>query len=434
MDPVKLATAEAAAAEWEAHFLAAAAGADERKPVLDFKRFPVKNLSAAVSPDCSFRLLRDVLNTVEVNGEILLYIYNLTADHLVEILATHARNGVKMRIMYDAIDTNGGELDKVQALRQAGASVKVAPSTGARRVFAHCHQKFVVVDRRVVALGSANWAGTAIPNVVVKGTFKKGNREWLVRIDDGDVAQWFATLFDADWDIPALPGGQGLVDLPPDLLAPVAVPAMLVAAPGMVYDIEPFTLADAVEVVPVVSPDNYYAEVKDMIDSATKSIYIQQQYILAGGRVNDLLSAVEKRRQEGVDVRVIVSPAFRKIGEKDNWEISRDTLDAFGLKDRLRALNLEYFTHCHNKGVIVDREKVVVSSTNWSSSSIQKAREAGVLIVSGEVAGYYARVFETDWDELSWDEADVPDNLAKVAVESMFQPGGFLAVEPGELL
>jgi phosphatidylserine/phosphatidylglycerophosphate/cardiolipin synthase-like enzyme len=434
MDAAKVALAQAQAEEWQANFAVAAAADDERRPQLNFETFDVRSVRAAVSPDCSFRLLRDVLNAVEPHGEILVYIYNITADHIVDILLEHLNAGVKVRLMFDRIDTQGGELDKVQALQDAGAEVKIAPSTGARRVFTVCHQKFVVIDRKIVALGSANWAGSSIPNVAVPGKFKKGNREWLVRIDDANVARWFADLFQADWDIPELEGGPTAVATPAELLEPVPVPAMLVKAPDTVFDIDQFDLQPAVAITPVISPDNYYDEVKKLIESAQSSIYIQQQYILAGDGVNDLLEVVEKRRAAGVEVRIIVSPAFRKVGKKDNWEISRDTLDGFGLKNCLRALNLEYFTHCHNKGVIVDRKKVVVSSTNWSSNSIQRGREAGVLIDSGEIAEYYAKVFDLDWTELSWDEADVPDNLMQVAANSMFQPGGFIEVEPGEFI
>ena len=68
---------------------------------------------------------------------------------------------------------------------------------------------------------------------------------------------------------------------------------------------------------------------------------------------------------------MIVSPAFRKMGAKDNWELSADSLDAYNLKDCLRAMNLKYFTHLHNKGVLIDRRIAVVSSTNWSENSIR---------------------------------------------------------------
>jgi phosphatidylserine/phosphatidylglycerophosphate/cardiolipin synthase-like enzyme len=65
----------------------------------------------------------------------------------------------------------------------------------------------------------------------------------------------------------------------------------------------------------------------------------------------------------------------------------------------LRTLNIKTFTHCHNKGVIVDDEVVVVSSTNWSENSVLRAREAGVLVRSKAIAAYYRDVFDLDWKE-----------------------------------
>jgi phosphatidylserine/phosphatidylglycerophosphate/cardiolipin synthase-like enzyme len=250
-----------------------------------------------------------------------------------------------------------------------------------------------------------------------------------VRVDDAPLAKWFRDLFEADWDIPAMPGPGQAVVIPPELLEPILIPSAVVKAPSDVFDLKKFQQAT---VTPVVSPDNYYDRVKTALTSATQSIYVEQQYILAGGRVSDLLKIVEQRRAAGVDVRVIVSPAFRKTNARDNWEISRETLDAFGLVDCLRALSLEYFTHCHNKGVIIDRKIAVVSSTNWSKNSIQAARETGLLIESSAVAEYYARVFDLDWDELSWDQADVPDNLMRLAADALFAPGGFEPVSSAD--
>jgi len=93
-------------------------------------------------------------------------------------------------------------------------------------------------------------------------------------------------------------------------------------------------------------------------------------------------------------VRIIGTTKFPEA-----WQDTIDTVSAAGLLDRLRALNLAYFVHCHNKGIVVDRKHVVVCSTNWSSDSIHRAREAGVIVESTEIAGYYADVFEFDWDE-----------------------------------
>ena len=131
-------------------------------------------------------------------------------------------------------------------------------------------------------------------------------------------------------------------------------------------------------------------------------------------------------------IRVIVSPAFRKVGAIDKWEECVESLDAFGLKDHLRAMNLTCYTHLHNKGLIVDRNKVVVSSTNWSENSLARAREAGVLIASPVVASYFADVFDFDWS-IAWDADDVPANLARLFMDAMFVPGGFEEIHPADL-
>jgi phosphatidylserine/phosphatidylglycerophosphate/cardiolipin synthase-like enzyme len=93
-----------------------------------------------------------------------------------------------------------------------------------------------------------------------------------------------------------------------------------------------------------------------------------------------------------VDVRIIISSRFPAA-----WQQSKNTIKDAGLLADLRAINLDFFTHCHNKGVIVD-DSVVVSSTNWSENSLRRAREAGILIHSDAVTGFFSNVFEDDWN------------------------------------
>jgi phosphatidylserine/phosphatidylglycerophosphate/cardiolipin synthase-like enzyme len=172
-----------------------------------------------------------------------------------------------------------------------------------------------------------------------------------------------------------------------------------------------------------------------LIQGAQKTVYVQQQYILAGGpKTEGLLAALEKRKSELEEIRIIVSPAFRKVGAKDNWELSRDSLDAFGLRDSLKALNLSYFTHCHNKGVLVDRSTAVVSSTNWSENSITRAREAGLVIESKAAAEYFASVFDWDWDS-AVDESDLPDNFMLLPDQPAGAPeGATMEIHPADLV
>jgi cardiolipin synthase len=357
-----------------------------RQPVIALKTFTgTHDVRAAVSPDCSFELLKAALD--EATSELLVYIYNVSAPHIIERIAAARDRGATVQIMYDALDTSGDEVNRLKAL---GVTLKVAPSRDPRRVFDVCHQKFAVVDKKLVILGSANWATSSIPNRLPGQKRRAGNREWLVRIDHKGVAGWFRTLFEADFAIEDIPSFA--IDVEAEARQEtVAMPSF---APLLDTALQRFPKLVG-PVTPIISPDNYFAHVKKLIDGATKRLYLQQQYVIGGSAapsVETLLAAVKARQDAGVDVRIIVSSRFA-----ENWASTKATLDAHHLTSRLKAINLKNFIHCHNKGVIAD-DHVVVSSTNWSENSIRRAREAGVEVHSKDLAQYFAAVFEDDWD------------------------------------
>ncbi|HEX3001298.1 MAG TPA: phospholipase D-like domain-containing protein [Methanoregula sp.] len=68
------------------------------------------------------------------------------------------------------------------------------------------------------------------------------------------------------------------------------------------------------------------------------------------------------------------------------------------LEARLADLETSRLEKIHNKGVIVDNRKVLVSSINWNSNSPNFNREAGVIIDHPGVAEYFTSVFEDDWN------------------------------------
>jgi phosphatidylserine/phosphatidylglycerophosphate/cardiolipin synthase-like enzyme len=67
------------------------------------------------------------------------------------------------------------------------------------------------------------------------------------------------------------------------------------------------------------------------------------------------------------------------------------------LEARWADLKASGIEKIHNKGVIVDDERVLVSSINWNSNSPNFNREAGVIIDHPGVARYFHAVFLDDW-------------------------------------
>src|SRR5262249_32635924 len=151
------------------------------------------------------------------------------------------------------------------------------------------------------------WAQSSIPLRPAGAARKKGNREWLVRIDDEKIASWYSDLFQADFEIPALPPS---FEIPAPLL--IEAPSFRAPRADAPRDFPVMTFSGQhMSVTPLTSPDNYFDQILPLIRSAQSRIWIQQQYILANGgtAVPRLLEAI-KQRASKVDVRLIVSSKF----------------------------------------------------------------------------------------------------------------------------
>jgi phosphatidylserine/phosphatidylglycerophosphate/cardiolipin synthase-like enzyme len=403
-------------------------------PRLDHPTFQVNGAwEAGPAPDCSYGVLSAILAGAARTLDI--YIYNLTGKAIADLIIDRLDAGVAVRILYDPTDPNDGRTEAKTLARLAakGAQLLAAPSRGPNSVFTVCHQKLVIADGVRFCLGSANWGETGFPNPP-PARYTDSNREWVISVEDRALSQWWLALFQADWDLAARPVAQDALNLmeAPTALGLVVRPGARDAPPG---PFRAFRKADATPtpMTPVTSPDSYAAAIGDLIDQATSRIYIQQQYILLSGpSVRDLLARLRARAEAGVDVKLITSPTFRKVGKLDNWELSVNALAEYGMADRLRAMNIKVFGHLHNKGLVVD-DKVVITSTNWSDNSISRGREAGLIVEHADLADYFAEIFLADYD-LAWPSADVAPNVAAFVLEAAFQPDGFVLTDPADLI
>lgn len=141
-------------------------------------------------------------------------------------------------------------------------------------------------------------------------------------------------------------------------------------------------------------PDNYGKAILDLIGGAKSSLFMQYSYI-RGPKNNDLyrdlLKAVANRMRHGVDVRVIVDGRNEADQDVDlvlalGWDSSR-------WRRQVSAV--------HNKGIIVDGRKTVVGSQNWSSDGTQLNRDASLIFDDAEIAAYFNKVFQFDWNNLT---------------------------------
>ena len=158
-------------------------------------------------------------------------------------------------------------------------------------------------------------------------------------------------------------------------------------------------------VIPVLAPDTS-SQIADLINSAGESIEIEEAYITneTPFTLNPYLSAAINASRRGVRVRVLLDSYWYNIdGLNDNDEMVAlinhiGVTEHIPLEARCADLDTNRIEQIHNKGVIVDGRKVLVSSINWNSNSPSFNREAGVIIDHPGVAQYFLGVFEDDWN------------------------------------
>lgn len=347
-------------------------------------------VTAFVSPDCSDDVFAAVIGNA--SQEILLNVYEFSSPSMADALARAKARGVGVLVLIEGGPVGGIGEDEKAALWQVNRSgipvYAMISSESAHAPYRYDHAKYVVVDRRAVLVVSENFKYSGF---VPEGM--TGNRGWGVVLSDPATASYFATVFTTDIQSPSVVpyyGGPGGNETLP--------------AERHATEFSPQTFEGAV-VRPVLAPDTSTG-ISDLIRSATTSIDIEEAYITNETRLtlNPYLSEAINASRHGVRVRVLLDSYWYNVeGKNDNDEMVAliNTIAAtehLPLEARCADLRTNQIEKIHNKGVIVDGKRVLVSSINWNSNSPHFNREAGVIIDHPGVAGYFLAVFEDDWD------------------------------------
>jgi len=343
-----------------------------------------------VSPDSSDEVFLSVIGNA--SREILLNVYEFSSPAMADALARARARGVMVTVLVEGGPVGGIAEEEKAALwdlNQSGIPVYALVSTGnAHAPYRYDHAKYVVIDRTTVLVVSENFKYNGFAPEGISG-----NRGWGVVLYDPATAAYFTTVFQEDLRSPSVvpySGGPGRREvISTETHTPVFHPQTFTGA----------------TVRPVLAPDTS-SQVTALIASAEKSIEIEEAYITNETRLtlNPYLAAAIDAARRGVRVRVLLdSYWYNTEGNNDNDEmvaiINRiAAAEDLPLEGRLADLETSRLAKIHNKGVIVDGRKVLVSSINWNSNSPNFNREAGVIIDHPGVAGYFMSVFEDDWN------------------------------------
>lgn len=322
------------------------------------------------------------LETIQnANDRILLGGYTFATPRIADALLAAEKRGVDVRLLLEGGPVGGiprREANLLDRLTKAGVEVRMVGGPLAR--YSYHHPKYAVADDRALVM-TENWKPA--------GTGGHGSRGWGVVVEDGQMADRLATVFEDDAEqrnTVAWPEFRKQRSFEPASPANASFPKTFDAKSATVES------ADL-----LLAPDNAETGVVSLIDSADESVRIQQAGI--GNVRQPFLRAAVSAARRGVDVKILLSSAW--YSEKDNrriveWVNQRAEKKDLPLEARLSNPKGRY-EKIHAKGVVVDNESAVVGSLNWNNHSARENREVVVVLHGEQATGFYANSFDSDW-------------------------------------
>lgn len=295
-----------------------------------------------------------------------------TGSELVQLLMDKAREGVKVRLLYDYVGSFYVGSRVLKQMREAGIEVhpflRLTFMQFALRVNWRNHRKIVVIDGNVGYVGGMN----------VADRYVVGDKKWLPWRDThlritGEAVAALQYSFAIDWDFTT---------------------RELLTSPTMHYA-EPPATPDYMVQMMSSGPTNRWSNISFVflkaIALAKHSVYIQTPYFLPS---DSLLKALQSAALSGIDVKVMIPR------RSDSWMLRLATRSY--IKECLLAGIKIYFyepTIMHAKVVIVDDEFVTTGSTNFDFRSFEHNFEFNALIYSKEFNQKMKGIFEADMEQ-----------------------------------
>jgi len=303
-----------------------------------------------------------------VHLETFVWTAGMLEQRFIELLGRKAREGVKVRLLIDAMGASGANEENLKHLADEGVQLSMycKPKWWNLRRFNHrTHRKLLIVDGEIgYTFGHGigdQWLGD--------GEDKEHWRDTAVRVE-GPAVQGLQAVFMEYWieESHCVPAGDGCF---PNLEPKGECDAHVVSSAS----------GDAVSSVALL-----YTVA---IASARREVIIQNPYFAPDDGVCELLGMMVKR---GVKVHLMVpgehtdSPFVRRAG-------------CYLYGDLLRAgVRLYEFqpTLIHQKVVIIDDVWSHIGSTNFDARSLSLNEEVGIGLRSRGIAKQLKQAYEAD--------------------------------------
>jgi len=310
---------------------------------------------------------------------------------IIEALKERRKHGVEVRLLFDENLGIGGPtrkffleildmIDKETDLTYKLYPLKTLPKlidTPFSNKFQIDHNKLIVIDKKTLIIGGVNFFDYGILN-----------RDPILKIT-GPTAYYMSDRMNIDWN---LRGSK---------------------ADDTNLNIKPYNpKSDNKVKVQVLETSEKESSIKpsiiNLINLSKKSVYIEILDFFDKDIINALVSA--KRR--GVDVRVIMDRKDENTNSKyTDMKISLlpNSIPNIATADLLlkEDINIRFYNppfknqELHTKICLVDNDKYILGSSNFTRQSFTTFRETSVEIIGGETAKLLKDFFMEDWNHRS---------------------------------
>lgn len=280
--------------------------------------------------------------------------YQIKDPQIVDVLATRASRGIRVRLI---IETNplihafnkaeqGPHLEK---LREAGVEIHTFPPTRqGKKTNGHLHAKYMIVDGVKFVLCTGNFDETTFDHCRDFGVVISNNKE------NKEQFKFLQDLFEGDWE---------------------NNPRATASGHPSIY----------------LGPENQREQIITFIKSAQKTLWLYQQYCNDPEIANVLVDLKKK----GVQIKLLMMP-YPTSYDMDPNQKNQDSLAKAGVNVKL--LSVKDKTYVHARSIIVDGAVALVGSANLSALSLDKNRDLSVLI-KGKALETLKKQFSNDWSK-----------------------------------
>jgi cardiolipin synthase A/B len=346
------------------------------------------NLVEVVNNGRVFDVLEEEILRARQSVHVTVYIWRPSepSERVVRAIEQVTRAGVACRVIVDPLGSVDFEEQVRPRLVAAGCDVRFFRqiTEDPAKALGRNHRKLLVVDGKVGVTGGFGiwkaWQGN--------GRAEEEWRETNVRFT-GPAVRDLQVAFARDW---SASGGP--------LLPDVELPELPVAGP---------VPGAFVSSAPVVGVTNAERLTVLMFTAARKRLWISNAYFTPS---KPLLQLLEKKRQEGVEIRVLAPGPVHDVPPIRSAQ--RGTYERL-LKAGVRVWEYQP-SMMHAKTLVVDDDIGVVGSINLDPLSLNQLEEGALVFESQATVAQLAHDFEEDLTvarELKLGDPEVNSNVNK---------------------